>query len=55
MSEGKEKKRRRLLSNPKLQAILQTLTSLIAEFGCVEEVMLESYALDTSAEFVLGW
>ena len=38
LSEGEEKKRRRLLSNPKLQAILQTLTSLIAEFGCVEEV-----------------
>ena len=26
------------MSNPKLQAILQTLTSLIAELGCVEEV-----------------
>ena len=51
MSEGEEKKRRLLLSNPKLQAILQTLTSLIAEFGCMEE----NYALDTSAGFVLGW
>ena len=44
LSEG-EKKRRRLLSNPKLHAILQTFTSLIAELGCVEEVDLESYTL----------
>ena len=34
MSEGEEKKRRRLLSNPMLQAILQ----LITELGCMEEV-----------------
>lgn len=38
LSVGEEKKRRRLLSNPNLQTVYQTLTSLIAELSCVEEI-----------------